>query len=91
MEIGEMRHVLERTRRRGITINQFAAAVIAVSLIMLGAGMALYPEQGDLEQAEIPDSELERMFAPAAGGEEASEQGDDKGFSLRRSMLDRVR
>ena len=59
--------------------------VLAVSVVMLIFGLVVGPEEADVP--EIADSQLESVFAPAAGSNFGS--GDakpQKRFSLRRRM-----
>ena len=70
---------------RGLTLNKYALIVLALSSIMLVVAISLDPKRTSIE--EIADSELESLFAPAAGGEaqKGASQGAEK-FSLKRKM-----
>ncbi len=70
--------------KRGLTLNQYALIVLAMSSIMLVVAISLDPNGRSIGFA---DSELESSFAPAAGGEaqKGASQGAEK-FSLKRKM-----
>ena len=79
---------LQRNRqgnRRGLTINQFAMFVIGISMLMLTTAVVL-----DLDETgtdEIVDSELESAFAPAAGGNDhTNEAKNPRRFSILRRL-----
>lgn len=84
---GGLHRIERRRRRRGLTINQFAAVVISASVLLLAVGIVLKLEPD--EAPAIADAELEQSFAPAAGGNAADE--DKGGFSLRRAMRERTK
>ncbi len=75
----------------GPSINRYAIFVLTVSVGMLIFGLVYGPEGAEeAEEADVPeiaDSQLESVFAPAAGSSFGS--GDakpQKRFSLRRRM-----
>ena len=77
----------------GPGISRYAIFVLAVSIAMLIFGWVSGPEEADeAEVPEIADSELESLFAPAAGGNrDSGEAKPQKSFSLRRSLNERTK
>ena len=72
----------ERKRHR-LTTYKFAMIILALTLIMFAVAIALDPKGRSI--GEIADSELESLFAPAAGGEaRKSVSQEAEKFSLRR-------
>ena len=72
----------ERKRHRPTTYK-FAMIILALTLIMFAVAIALDPKGRSI--GEIADSELESLFAPAAGGEaRKSVSQEAEKFSLRR-------
>ncbi len=74
--------------RRGLTLNQFAMIVIGISMLMLATAVVF--DLHDTGADEIADSELESVFAPAAGGNDLSNEAKKpRGFSLLRRLRER--
>ncbi len=83
-DVGRQRSGRQR-KRRGLTTNTYAMIVLALSLIMLVVAISLDPNGRSI--GEIADSELESLFAPAAGGEaRRSVSQEAETFSLRRKL-----
>ncbi len=82
----EGRQRSERERiRHGLTTYKFAMIILVLTLIMFAAAIALDPKGRSV--GEIADSELESLFAPAAGGEaRRSVSQDAETFSLKRRL-----
>ena len=80
----EGRQRSERERiRHGLTTYKFVMIILALTLIMFAVAIALDPKGRSI--GEIADSELESLFAPAAGGEaRRSVSQDAETFSLKR-------
>ncbi len=74
--------------RSGLTINKFAMFVIGISVLMLTTAVVLDLDETDVD--EIADSELESDFAPAAGGNDHSNEAKNpRGFSLLRRLREK--
>ena len=74
--------------KRGLTINQFAMFVIGISMLMLTTAVVL--DLDDTGADEFADSELESVFAPAAGGNDHSNEAKNpRGVSWLRRLRER--
>ncbi len=82
----EGRQRSERKRiRHGLTTYKFVMIILALTLIMFAVAIALDPKGRSI--GEIADSELESLFAPAAGGEaRRSVSQEAEKFSLKRRL-----
>ena len=71
--------------RHGLTTYKFAMIILALTSIMFAVAIALDPKGRSI--GEIADSELEWLFAPAAGGEaRRSVSQEAETFSLKRRL-----
>ncbi len=75
----------QQRKRHGLTTYKFAMIILALTSIMFAVAITLDPKGRSI--GEIADSELESLFAPAAGGEaRRSVSQEAETFSLRRKL-----